>query len=67
MRHLAKNGIDSRPFFIPMHQLPIYKYDAKLPIAEKLSLQGINLPSYPQLCENDILYITSKVNEFITQ
>ena len=65
MGHLLENGIDSRPFFIPMHQLPIHKQDISLPVAEKLSLQGINLPSYPELSEGDVLYITTKINEFL--
>lgn len=65
MTYLLENGVDSRPFFIPMHQLPIHKRELILPIAEALSLQGINLPSYPELTVSDVFYITSKIKEFI--
>ncbi len=65
MKHLLEAGIDSRPFFIPMHQLPIHKRDIQLPVAETLSLQGINLPSYPDLNECDVAYICGKINEFM--
>ncbi len=65
MSFLLENGVDSRPFFIPMHQLPIHKRNLRMPVADSLSLQGINLPSYPELNEADVLYITSKIKEFI--
>lgn len=64
MNHLLAYGIDSRPFFIPMHQLPIHKRDVTLPVAESLSRKGINLPSYPELNKEDIIYITTKIKEF---
>lgn len=51
---LKQNGIDSRPFFYPMHQLPPYKSSLPFPVAEKLSAVGINLPSYIALCREKI-------------
>ncbi len=64
IKYLLEQGVDSRPFFIPMHQLPIHKAELKLPIAEYLSLRGINLPSYPALNESNVIYIVSKIKEF---
>jgi perosamine synthetase len=38
-------GIDSRPFFYPVHTLPMYNTGQSLPVAEELGRKGINLPS----------------------
>ena len=46
---LREMGIDSRPFFYPMHQLPPYRTSQFFPVADKLSASGMNLPSYPTL------------------
>jgi perosamine synthetase len=60
-QHLADHGIETRPFFYPVHTMPMYalKYQNH-PIAENLGWRGINLPSYPGLTDNDIHYIVSK-------
>ena len=42
---LRARGIDSRPFFVPLHELPPYRLDAPFPVATILGTRGINLPS----------------------
>jgi perosamine synthetase len=54
IEHLNEYGIEARPFFHPIHVLPPYKSNLKLPVAEKLSAMGLNLPSGPRLSENQI-------------
>lgn len=51
---LKEKKIDSRPFFYPMHQLPIYKSEKAFPVADDLSAQGLNLPSAPSLKKEDV-------------
>lgn len=51
---LKKADIDSRPFFNPMHIMPLYRTDQFLPISEILGRNGINLPSSPLLTEEQI-------------
>jgi len=63
---LRDRGIDSRPFFVPMHQLPIYSRPLSLPVAEKLSRQGVNLPSYPDLSEKEVGYIAAQIKDFLS-
>lgn len=64
MRRLRKRGVDSRPFFIPMHKLPPFREeDGDYPIAEELSKRGINLPSYPTLTNHEIEYICKMIKE----
>jgi len=57
MAGLRAQGIDSRPFFHPIHTLPPYQAVAagqSFPVAERLARQGINLPSAPTLTEAQI-------------
>jgi perosamine synthetase len=54
MLRLKKKGIDTRPFFYPLHQLPMYKTRNNYPVSNELSRKGINLPSATTLTENDI-------------
>jgi len=42
---LRARGVDSRPFFVPLHELPPYHLDAPFPVATSLGARGINLPS----------------------
>ncbi len=51
MVSLAKHGIESRPFFIPVHTLPAFRElsircDEQLPITNRLCRTGMNLPTY---------------------
>ena len=47
MAHLLEHGVETRPFFPPMHRLPMYARgnSISLPIAESLSERGLSLPS----------------------
>jgi len=54
---LKKYGIETRPFFYPMNQLPPYyknNNSNNYPIADKISSRGINLPSGNNLEKSDI-------------
>lgn len=66
MAKLKEKGIDSRPFFYPMHQLPMYSSgysDKDFPVATELSRRGINLPSSAKLSEGDIKHVCSAIAE----
>jgi perosamine synthetase len=54
IKRLRKKGIDTRPFFYPLHQLPMYKTRFNYPVTTELSRKGINLPSSITLTETDI-------------
>jgi perosamine synthetase len=61
---LAKVGIETRPFFYPMHALPIYRELAEgrsFPVADRLAARGINLPSSAALREEDIDFVCSEL------
>lgn len=65
MNKLADNEIDTRPIFYPMHTMPPYKESGNYPVAEKLSLNGINLPTHALLEEEDIKYIVHSIKNIL--
>lgn len=67
MIFLEENKIETRPFFFPIHEMPFYKNIESTPITKEISKRGINVPSFPQLQEKDIKYISNKIIEFLTQ
>jgi len=60
---LRENEIDSRPFFIPVHELPMYEEKGAYPVSTELSKTGLSLPSSPKLTHEDIDRITSVVRK----
>jgi perosamine synthetase len=62
--YLAENGIETRPAFHPVHTMPMYIDKKTYPVAEDLGKRGINLPSYPDLTNDDIEFITTKISAF---
>lgn len=58
---LAKYGIDSRPFFIPLHKQPNYLQKGNFQNSDYASDHGINLPSGYDLSEKDINYICNSI------
>jgi perosamine synthetase len=62
-RELREHGVDTRPFFVPMSELPhLRRYRAVgaqgdgCPVARRLSRTGFNLPSGSGLCEDDVRF-----------
>ncbi|MHC4618044.1 MAG: DegT/DnrJ/EryC1/StrS family aminotransferase [Planctomycetota bacterium] len=56
MRRMLDRGIDTRPFFYPMHTLPPYRTTGtgSYPVAEWLADNGVNLPSSALLTESQV-------------
>jgi perosamine synthetase len=60
MSRLGAAGIETRPVFYPMHQLPPYReQDGRYPVAEKIAASGISLPVHGCMTEEDVAYIAS--------
>jgi perosamine synthetase len=66
-KKLEENGIETRNFFYPLHEMPIYRKYANFtyPASSKISKQGLNLPSSVKLSEEDVKYIARKIRETI--
>jgi perosamine synthetase len=63
---LAEDGIETRPFFVPLHRLPPFREASRargehLPETDRLAESGLNLPTYNTLAVTDIDYITDHI------
>lgn len=63
IEELRKKGIDSRPFFFPLHRLSRFKCSEKMPVADYLASSGINLPSSVNLTNKQIGFICQNILE----
>ena len=64
--YLKDNGVETRPTFNAIHTMPMY-FDPNgedFPIALDLAERGINLPSYPQLTQENIHEICMLIHSF---
>ncbi|MGD2183144.1 DegT/DnrJ/EryC1/StrS family aminotransferase [Lusitaniella coriacea] len=63
---LKKYGIDSRPYFYPMSDMPMYSNNTThTPVAHKVAGRGINLPSYFDLRDRAIDYICDTITAYL--
>jgi perosamine synthetase len=64
MDRLAEAGVETRPFFYPLHTLPMYQQQSEgkaFPVAEDLARRGINLPSSAMLSRADVAYVCTQL------
>ena len=58
MQALSVRGIETRPVFYPIHEMPPYRRQhGRFPVAERISSRGINLPTHGNLSEDDVDYV----------
>ena len=58
-RRLAEKGIETRPFFLGMHEQPVFQaiglfQNEKYPVAERLARQGLYIPSGLTIRDDEI-------------
>jgi perosamine synthetase len=60
--YLSEKGIDTRPLFYPIHTMPMYslRYQSHK-VSENISRRGFNIPSYPDLTEEQLEYICNTI------
>lgn len=71
MAILEEQGIETRPFFIPLHTLPPFREESRkrrehLPITMSLARSGINLPTYTQMTDDDIGRVVEAIKKVRT-
>lgn len=64
MANLRERGVDSRPYFYPMSDMPMYQR-ADTPVAHRLSEIGLNLPSYTDLTNEEVCFVCARLREAI--
>jgi perosamine synthetase len=70
MELLLERGIETRPFFYPMHILPPYRNFQPMhefPVANRIAAAGMNIPSHGGLSEEDIAYISETIIDVVTK
>lgn len=66
MAALRELGVDSRPYFYPVSDMPVYP-DADTPVAHHHSRIGINLPTYFDLSEQDVNQVCEAFTSALAQ
>ncbi len=63
--HLARKGIETRPFFYPVHTMQMYrKPGLKLKNTEKIFKSGINIPSWPGMTKKNLDEVVFAIRSF---
>jgi perosamine synthetase len=69
-KKLAAHGIQTRPFFLGMHEQPIFKHREwfcreSYPVAERLARQGLYLPSGMALTDEQLESVTDALQAIL--
>lgn len=69
-KKLRERGIETRPFFLGMHQQPVFRKqklfgNEHYPVAERISRQGLYLPSGLKLTEHQLAQVCDAIHEVI--
>ncbi len=65
IEYLHQSQVASRPLFFPMPAMPYYETGEQFPAAQKISEQGISLPSGSTLTPEQIQYIIELIRQFL--
>ena len=65
--YLNANGVMSRPFWIPMNQLPMYKnnlYVNQSDVSAKVHGAALSIPCSTNILESDLIQVVSSIKQF---
>jgi perosamine synthetase len=70
-RELAERGVETRPFFLGMHEQPVFKQrgwfrNESYPVAERLATQGLYLPSGMALTDDQLQQVVHAVRAVLS-
>lgn len=70
LAHLRAKGIGAGIHYpIPLHRQPAYLRegygDVRLPVTEQVTAEVLSLPMYPELTEDQLVYVAEAVKEFL--
>lgn len=70
-KQLIAKGVETRPFFLGMHEQPVFQkrglfLNERYPVAERISRQGLYLPSGLALTEAQIDNVCSMMHDILT-
>jgi perosamine synthetase len=69
-RRLRAKGVDTRPFFLGMHEQPVFRQQGlfegeSYPVSERLATRGLYLPSGLALTESQLSRVCEAVKEVL--
>lgn len=64
INYLFKNNIHTRSFYKPLSEQGAFSTKKIFPTSKKISSLGLYLPSHVDLTQNDVEFISSKINHF---
>ena len=77
MDYMKTQGIETRTFFYPLHKQPAYQKQKtfffklfkkdNFEVSEKMYREGVCLPSFVSISDEEIKYICDKINEFLQE
>jgi perosamine synthetase len=67
---LKERGIETRPFFLGMHEQPVFHaqglfHNERYPVSERIARQGLYLPSGLSLTEEQLAKVCDAVHEVL--
>jgi len=70
MQSLTTNGVETRPYFSPLHLQPFYRRElgfkqGDFPVCEEVSASTLALPFYNQMSEEDVIHVCHCIEESI--
>lgn len=67
MQKLKDNGISTGVHYpIPLHKQPAFSYmNGVYPVVEKLSSELLSIPIFPEMSDEEVRYVASKVKELV--
>lgn len=70
IKYLFDRRIESRPFFAPIHNLPVYregslKRNTNLPVTDNLCSKGMNLPTYNIMTVDEVNLVIKTIKDLI--
>jgi len=60
---LRARGIETRPFFMPLHKMPPYKTPRRFPVATRLGREGLSLPSATRLTAAQVQEVADAIRD----
>ena len=69
-RRLAEEGVQTRPFFLGMHEQPVYRkmglfVEDIFPVTERIAQRGLYLPSGQAITDDQIEQVIEAVNRVL--
>ena len=65
MAELRARAVDSRPYFYPVSDMPMFER-ANTPVVHQVYSTGINLPSYYDMTQDDVEYVCKQVQSTLS-